>query len=343
MLVGFAITDHCNLRCPHCIRDDVTTVRSLEPELVASILDQAATLYGSAVASFTGGEPLLHPELERILELCATRQVPFRIVTNGWHVKRVLPTLRRYPPQSVRLSLSGATQETHDTERGDGSYRRVLLAAALLTNERIPFFLSIVIDRRSQHELRAAADLAESLGCLGIGFILPQPTPGSAARDSDLGPEEWILATRAIQAFARESGRRSRITLDYGHPFHGPEMLCDTFAGKRIYVDARGRLCTCCQLSGYGDTETEVIADLHTTSLREARGLYVSRLESLRQVQQPQPGQPNTTDPFPCLRCCRVSGKLDWLGLFPESPWREAAGHSDDHAKRTMVAPTLQP
>ena len=34
MLLGFAITEHCNLRCPHCIRDDVTTVRSLEPALV---------------------------------------------------------------------------------------------------------------------------------------------------------------------------------------------------------------------------------------------------------------------------------------------------------------------
>ncbi len=328
MLFGFAITDHCNLRCPHCIRDDVTTVRSLEPELVASVLDQAAALYGPVAASFTGGEPLLHPEFERVVEQCATRRVPYRFVSNGWHLKRVLPVLRRHAPQSVRLSLSGATQETHDTERGGGSYGRVLLGAALLTNERIPFFLSIVIDRRNRHELRAAADLAESLGCLGIGFILPQPTPGSAARNSDMAPEEWVVATRAIEALARESGRQSQITLDYGHPFEGPETPCDTFAGKRIYVDAHGRLCTCCQLSGYGVTETEVIADLHTTSLLEARDRYVSRLEALRQAQQPQPGERHTTDPFPCLRCSRVSGKLDWLVRFADSPWREAAGHS---------------
>src|SRR2546422_679317 len=54
MLLGFALTEHCNLRCPHCIRDDVTTVRSLDAALVESVLDQAIALYGSVTASFTG-------------------------------------------------------------------------------------------------------------------------------------------------------------------------------------------------------------------------------------------------------------------------------------------------
>ncbi|MDH3458699.1 MAG: radical SAM protein, partial [Gemmatimonadota bacterium] len=199
MLIGFAITEHCNLRCPHCIRDDVTHVRSLEPDLIASVLDEARSMFGSVVASFTGGEPLLHSQFDTILEHCATRDVPYRFVSNGWHIKRVIPALRRFPPAAVRLSLSGASAATHDTDRGRGSFERVLLAVALLTNERIPAYLSIVIDRRNRHELRAAADLAEQLGCVGIGYILPQPTPGSAARDSDLGPEEWLPTTLAVE------------------------------------------------------------------------------------------------------------------------------------------------
>src|SRR5438270_6936998 len=73
MLLGFALTEHCNLRCPHCIRDDVTTVRSLDAALIESIVDQAVELYGSVTASFTGGEPLLHPEFHRIVAACAAR------------------------------------------------------------------------------------------------------------------------------------------------------------------------------------------------------------------------------------------------------------------------------
>src|SRR4051812_9686107 len=120
MLLGFAITEHCNLRCPHCIRDDVTTVRNLDVALIESITDQALELYGSVVASLTGGEPLLHPEFSRIIGGFASRVVPYGFVSNGWHLKRVLPLLEAPPPQSVRLSLSGATEEVHDAHRGRG-------------------------------------------------------------------------------------------------------------------------------------------------------------------------------------------------------------------------------
>jgi MoaA/NifB/PqqE/SkfB family radical SAM enzyme len=325
MLVGFAVTEHCNLRCPHCIRDDVTTVRSLEPELIASVLDQAAALFGTVAASFTGGEPLLHPEFNHIVAACADRRVPYRFVSNAWHLKRVIPLLRRHPPHSVRLSLSGGSERTHDADRGRGSFRRVLLGAALLTNERIPAYLSMVIDRRNRHELTAAADLAEQLGCLGIGFILPQPTPGSAARDSDLPAEDWLPTTRAVRALAAEPGRRTEVSLDYGHPFEGAEAPCETFARRRIYVDTKGRLCTCCQLSGFGFNETDVVADLHDVPLAVAYERYADRLAALERAQRPQPDDPRMTDPFPCLRCAAASDKLEWLALHPGSHWHQAA------------------
>ncbi len=324
-VLGFAITEHCNLRCPHCIRDDVTTVRSLEPELIASILDQARAMFGPVATSFTGGEPLLHPDFESIVRDCVVREVPYRFVSNAWHLKRILPLLRRCPPESVRLSLSGATVATHDGDRGSGSFHRVLMGVAMLTRERIPCYLSMVVDRRNRHELGTAADLAESLGCLGLGFILPQPTPGSAARDSDLAPDAWWTVTREIQAMAGESSRRTAITLDYGHPFGGIEQPCETFAGRRLYVDTRGRLCTCCQLSNYGFNETEVVADLNTTPLADAYPLYRARLEELRAAQRPRSDAPGGTDPFPCLRCCLASNKLQWLDAYQGSEWHVAA------------------
>jgi MoaA/NifB/PqqE/SkfB family radical SAM enzyme len=325
MRLGLAITEHCNLRCPHCIRDDVTTVRSLETELIASIVDQAKALYGSVVVSLTGGEPLLHPEFARIADIFVERAVPYRFVSNGWHVNRIARIVRRCAPQAVRLSLSGATPETHDAERGDGSFHRVLRSLAVLTSEQIPCDLSMVIDRRNRHELEVAADLAESLGCLSISFILPQPTPGSAERDSDLPPDAWLPTKRALENLAQEPGRQSRVRIDYGYPFDGPETPCETFALQRIYVDTRGRVCTCCQLSNYGFTETETVADLHTTSLAEAHDLYVTRLEALRQAQQPDSAAPHLSDPFPCIRCARASGKLGWLADFPQSAWHGAA------------------
>jgi MoaA/NifB/PqqE/SkfB family radical SAM enzyme len=325
MLVGFAVTEHCNLRCPHCIRDDVTTVRCLDAGLIESIVDQALALYGPIVASFTGGEPLLHPEFDRIAGGVAHRGVPYRFVTNGWHWRRIASLVDRHPPQSVRLSLSGADEAVHDLERGRGSFRRVLQSVAVLTSRRVPTWLSIVVDRRDRHQLREAADLAESLGCTGITFILPQPTPGSAARDSDLPPEEWMPVRQAVEELAAEP-RRSFVQLDYGAPSDGVEAPCQTFELKRIYIDSHGRLCTCCQLSCYGFNEAEVVADLRTTPLAEAYRGYVERIARLRAAQRPDPIEGRMTDPFPCLRCAEACGKLRWLERYPQSAWHPAAG-----------------
>lgn len=324
MLLGLALTEHCNLRCPHCIRDDVTTVRSLDAALIESVLDQALALYGSVTASLTGGEPLLHPDFARIVAAFAARRVPYRFVSNGWHVRRLMPLFDRHPPEAVRLSLSGATEPIHDAERGRGSFRRVLLAVALFTSRRIPASLSIVIDRRDRHELRAAADLAEGLGCVRLHVILPQPVPGSVARDSDLPPEEWLAVRHEVESLAREPGRRTVVALDYGAPFDGPESPCETFALRRIYVDTRGRVCTCCQLSQYGANETEVVADLNHESLADAHRKYVTRLRELRAAQAPRTGAADVFDTLPCIRCARASGKLAWLSQYPHSAWHGA-------------------
>src|SRR2546430_6475663 len=100
MLLGLALTEHCNLRCPHCIRDDVTTVRSLDAALIESVLDQALDLYGSVTASFTGGEPLLHPDFHRIVAACAAPHRPYRFLSNGLHLRPPIPPFRRHPPQA---------------------------------------------------------------------------------------------------------------------------------------------------------------------------------------------------------------------------------------------------
>src|SRR2546425_806459 len=326
MLLGFALTQHCNLRCPHCIRDDVTTVYSLDPALIGSVVDDALGLFGEVTASLTGGEPLLPPQFNRIIEGFATRGVPYRFVSNGWHLKRIMPILDRYPAEAVRLSLSGATEAVHDAERGRGSFRRVLLGVALLTSRRIPTALSIVVDRRDRHQVREAAALAEALGCTRIHFILPQPVPGSAARNSDLPPEEWWSVRREVEALAGEAGRSTAIQLDYGAPLDGDELRCDTFALRRVYVDARGRLSTCCQLSEYGFNERDVVADLSVMRLRDAWPRYVEQL----QVQEAASGRrrdgADVLGAFPCLRCARSLGKLEWIGRYTESPWAEAVG-----------------
>jgi MoaA/NifB/PqqE/SkfB family radical SAM enzyme len=294
-------------------------MQALDVSLIERTLDDARHLFGDVTASFTGGEPLLHPRFAAVAAACAARGIPYRFVSNGWHLGRVMPLLDRHPPQAVRLSLSGADAQVHDAERGRDSFRRVLLAVAMLTSRQIPVELSIVIDRRDRHQIGEVADLAEGLGCIRLHYILPQPVPGSVSRDSDLPPGEWLPVVREINAVARRPGMQTAIQIDYGAPSDEPEVRCDTFALRRVYVDARGRLSTCCQLSEYGFNEADVVADLHTESLQEVWPRYVARLRAQEQASRPAGDDP--LDPFPCLRCAQACGKLDWLRAYPENSW----------------------
>ncbi|MEO6527232.1 MAG: radical SAM protein [Gemmatimonadaceae bacterium] len=332
MDLGFALTQHCNLRCAHCIRDDVTTVQSLSYELISSILEQSRALFGPRQVSLTGGEPLLHPDFGRIVDLFAAEGHPYRFVSNGWHLTRVIRHLDRYAPTAVRLSLSGATVDVHDAERGRGSFHRLLLGAGLLTSRGIPTHMSLVIDTRTRTQLRSAAELAESIGAHELHFIMPQPVAASVMRDSDLALDEWDSVQREIEALAREGYAHVRVVRDYGFPSDGPEAPCSTKARTRMFVDAWGRLTTCCQLSDYGFNDAEVVADLKVTPLAEAVGHFHGHVDEL--IRATAPRSDALAERFPCLRCARANGKLEWLRDHQRSPWAPMAALHDEAQRR---------
>lgn len=322
--LGFALTQHCNLRCPHCIRDDVTTFAELDVDLVLRVLDEARERVDEVFAGFTGGEPMLHQQWPRLIEELGRREIPYTMVSNGWHMRRFIPLLDRHAPYHVRLSLSGADEAVHDADRGRDSFRRVLLATALLTSRRVPVSYSIIVDRRTRQQLAEALRLSEQMGVIELHYILPQPVPASAERNTDLPPEEWWTVRRELDALSRAGAGLTRVRVDYGAPFIGAPFECDSMKLSRMYVDVHGRMSTCCQLSEYGGNETDVVADLNVMSFGEACDEQVRRIAELKQISAPR-GPDDALAAFPCMRCARATGKLSWLGNFPQSAWSAAA------------------
>lgn len=345
--IGLGLTRHCNLRCAHCLRDDVSAVTSLDPGLIGRVLDEATTLFGAFAVGLTGGEPLLHPDFPGVVDVLRARRTPWRLVTNGWHVPRALPVLAGYPPEVVVLSLSGADAAVHDAERGGGSFERVLLAVGVLRSRGIPAALSMIVDRRTRGQLSAAVDLADDLGLSWVDFVLPQPVPASVARGSDLPPAEWPAVRDAIHSLAAFRDDVT-VTLAYGAPAPGEAAcVCGPKALQRLYVDADGCLAVCGMLSGYGGNRAEVVADLHTHALAAALDGLGRRLRWLdaagadgsagprtpgRRARAAGPEDALTLRDFPCLHCAGALGKLAWLSAHPDSPWTHLEEASCAHS-----------
>ena len=325
--LGFELSNLCNLHCGHCIRGShQAKVEHLDLALLVRVLDEAIAARQGISVVFTGGEPLAAPSFADAVLALEARGLPWRVVSNGWLVPRQLPVLLRHRPEFVRISLSGASETSHDSQRGRGSWSRALLAVAVLAAHGIPAELSMVLLRENVHELDDAVRLASSLPVCELHFILPQPTPESAANGSDLSPDEWDAVQARLPRLAASC--RVPVRLDYGVrlPIAG-RTPCGPFAGRQVYVDAAGRVPFCCQLSRYGSGPEPVVGDLTTeplsTILTRLKGEYTAARQDVGRKLQVRSS--DRLDEYPCLSCARRAGRLGFLADFPEHPWSAPA------------------
>jgi MoaA/NifB/PqqE/SkfB family radical SAM enzyme len=93
ILRGVASTDHpvmahiipirrCNLSCTYCNEYDDFS-KPVAVETMTARLDQLADL-GTTIVTFSGGEPLLHPELDRLIAHVRNRGMLAGMITNGY-------------------------------------------------------------------------------------------------------------------------------------------------------------------------------------------------------------------------------------------------------------------
>ena len=82
LLVHIIPIRRCNLACTYCNEyDDVS--KPVAVDVMLERLDQLAAL-GTNIVTFSGGEPLLHPELDRLISHVRNRGIIAGMITNGY-------------------------------------------------------------------------------------------------------------------------------------------------------------------------------------------------------------------------------------------------------------------
>lgn len=124
--VTWEVTNECNLRCKHCFLPD--TSKPLPDELsneeAYALIDNLVEA-GAKCILFSGGEPLLRPDLPEIAQY-ASRWLTMWLQTNGWFLEENAEMLKGLGFEQIQVSLDGATAETHDYFRGKGSHERAI-------------------------------------------------------------------------------------------------------------------------------------------------------------------------------------------------------------------------
>ena len=122
MIAGaFASTDHpllahiipirrCNLACEYCNEYDDFS-KPVPTELMFQRIDKLAEL-GTSVITISGGEPLLHPELDQIIGRIRKRGMIAGLITNGYLlVAERIERLNRAGLEWLQISIDNVTPD----------------------------------------------------------------------------------------------------------------------------------------------------------------------------------------------------------------------------------------
>jgi|BioPla2DNA2_1021312.scaffolds.fasta_scaffold07355_7 radical SAM protein with 4Fe4S-binding SPASM domain len=138
-IVQIEITKRCNFRCDHCyIRNSKQiNYNDMMKDDVFKIIDDASQM-GVFEFNITGGEPLLHPDIEEILKYIYEAGMRTRIYTNGYLITdRLIELFKKLDVYRVRISVDGKDSVTHDKIRGVQSLDIILNNIEKLTEAGI--------------------------------------------------------------------------------------------------------------------------------------------------------------------------------------------------------------
>ncbi|MEE8469166.1 MAG: PqqD family peptide modification chaperone [Planctomycetota bacterium] len=173
--VFLRVTDACNLRCTQCYADSFGPLKSKTGELTTgelrSLLEEIKAL-GAHTVTFSGGEPLLRPDMLELVEY-AGETLGLRVKMNSNGTLLLAPgTIERLVPvlAELQVSFDGATAEIHDAVRGKGSFESSKrgIRAFLEAGGEHNLLLNMTLMRAN---IETAHDLPVLAKALGVGAV----------------------------------------------------------------------------------------------------------------------------------------------------------------------------
>lgn len=117
-------TDRCDSGCKHCLIWAKRPTTVLPYATIVRIM-QSKCVHPSTMVGLEGGEFLLHPESEKILQWFSANHPRFDLFSNCLQPDRLIKAVRNFPPKRLYISLDGPP-DTYLHMRGKDGYDSVL-------------------------------------------------------------------------------------------------------------------------------------------------------------------------------------------------------------------------
>jgi MoaA/NifB/PqqE/SkfB family radical SAM enzyme len=169
------ITRRCNLACTHCYANSDSSLPLTEKmqfdDWCSVIRD--ARMMGCRRLQFVGGEPTLHPDLDRLLHYA--RGVGFKrceVFTNATLVRESLVRTFRELRTQIHFSFYSYDPDVHDRVTSqERSFERTVYGIRQLVQSRIPLAASVIIFEENAENAAHLKKTKRFLRELGVNTI----------------------------------------------------------------------------------------------------------------------------------------------------------------------------
>lgn len=213
ILCNYYITYRCNSTCSFC---DIWRKKSYREFSDCSVEDVARNLpqlkkIGIKFIDFTGGEPLLHPQLPEMLQMAKQYRFYTSVTTNCLHYSQRAEELKRLI-NLLHFSLDSMDEEENDRLRGKGSFASVMESIEVAKNlEEHPdlLFTATPSNFKAINELTRFAQQQKLILIVNPIFIYSnQLSITEEALDylDQFSKEPYVYINRALHKLIRKNG-----------------------------------------------------------------------------------------------------------------------------------------
>jgi PqqA peptide cyclase len=248
------LTYKCPLKCPWCnnpvdfdqYRNELTT------EQWKGVLREGRRL-GALQLGFSGGEPMLRPDLEELVAEAESLGYYTNLITSGVGLNaRRLAALKAAGLKQIQLSLQSCDSELNEKLVGLDVWAHKIAIAREIKAMGFPMVLNVPISRFNIEQTEALIELAEDLGVDYLEF-------------ANLQYYNWAMLNRAELLPTRVQLQRSEAAVKAARERLGRKMTI--YFVIPDYYDGRPKAC----MNGWGSIHLTIAPDGTALPCQEAR------------------------------------------------------------------------
>ena len=244
------LTHRCPLRCTYCSNplQLQAAANELDTEAWLQVFTQAAKM-GAMHAHFTGGEPLLRPDLEQLVRGAHDAGLYTNLITSAIGLNdRRLAALEESGLDHFQLSFQDCEAEGANAIAGVPVHDKKVAWAKRLATGPFAFTINLVVHRQNLDHLEQLLAFAESFSPQRIEIANVQYYGWALENRAKLMPtREQVDRTIAIVGEAQER-LRGKITIDFVLPDYYaryPKACMGGWGERLLLVDPSGDVLPC--------------------------------------------------------------------------------------------------